>query len=125
MPNPQSFNAAPFNMQKFQPPFVHYESVFPHPAQLPAPPLNYRTPVTPVMSPYCAMGLNHTSRDALYMQWPTQSMMYAQSYDQLRQACFQVGLTFHFKLSRYFASEHIITNLASLAGPLLSAAAKF
>lgn len=86
-------------MQKFQGPFVHYESIFPHPAQMAAPPpppppppqasVNYRTPV---MSPYCAMGLNHTSRDALYMQWPTQSVMYAQSYDQLRQVCFQVGL---------------------------------
>ncbi|KAL8467660.1 hypothetical protein ACS0TY_031055 [Phlomoides rotata] len=97
IPNAQSFNTAPFVMQKFQAPFVHYESVFPHPVQIPAPPqasLNYRTPV---MSPYCAMGVNHTNRDALYMQWPTQSMMYAHSYDQLRQAPFcQQPLSFDY-----------------------------
>lgn len=80
-------------MQKFQPPFVHYDSVFPHMGQMPAPQasLNYSTPV---MSPYCAMGLNHSSGDTLYMQWPTQSMMYAQSYDQLRHAVFQVSVSF-------------------------------
>ncbi|KAH6796607.1 Single-stranded nucleic acid binding R3H protein [Perilla frutescens var. hirtella] len=88
IPNNQSFNVAPFNIQKFQPQFVHYDSVFPHPSQIPAPQgsLNYGNPV---MGPYCAMGLNPASTDALYMQWPTQSMMYAQSYDQLRHAFFQ------------------------------------
>ncbi|KAI3472381.1 hypothetical protein Pfo_029142 [Paulownia fortunei] len=94
IPNTQSFNLAPFNMQ-IQPPFVHYDSVFPQPGQMPAPQasLNFRSPV---MSPYCAMGLNQTSRDALYMQWPTQSMMYAQSYDQLRHAYFQQPLSFDY-----------------------------
>ncbi|KAI3444291.1 hypothetical protein Pfo_000956 [Paulownia fortunei] len=88
IPNAQSFSMSPFNMQKFQPPFVQYDSVFPQLGQMPAPQasLNYRTPV---MSPYCAMGLNQNSGDALYMQWPTQSMMYAQSYDQLRHGFFQ------------------------------------
>ncbi|PIN04072.1 mRNA-binding protein Encore [Handroanthus impetiginosus] len=88
MPITQSFGMAPFNMQKFQPPFVQYDSVFPQLGQMPTvqASVNYRNPV---MSPYCAMGLNQTSRDAMYMQWPTQSMMYAQSYDQLRHAFFQ------------------------------------
>ncbi|CAI9782876.1 unnamed protein product [Fraxinus pennsylvanica] len=44
---------------------------------------------SPIMSPYHAMGLNQTSRDALYMQWPTQSMMYAHSCDHMRQTFFQ------------------------------------
>ncbi|PIN19651.1 mRNA-binding protein Encore [Handroanthus impetiginosus] len=88
IPNAQSFNLAPFNMQEFQPPPVHYDSFFPHLGQMPAPQasLNYRSPV---MSPYCAMGLNQASTNSLYMQWPTQTMMYAQSYDQLRHAFFQ------------------------------------
>ncbi|KAL2482991.1 Single-stranded nucleic acid binding R3H protein [Forsythia ovata] len=83
IPSTQHFSLAPFNMQKFQPPFLQYDSVFPQLSQLPVAqaPINYQTPI---MSPYCAMGLNQTSRDALYMQWPSQSMMYAQSYDQLR-----------------------------------------
>lgn len=88
-------------MQKLQPPFVHYDSVFPHPGQMPVPQgsLNYGNPV---MGPYCAMGLNPPSTDALYMQWPTQSMMYAQSYDQLRHAIFQVGLWFSLSVSYPF-----------------------
>ncbi|KAG6411092.1 hypothetical protein SASPL_129166 [Salvia splendens] len=88
LPNNQSFNPGAFNMQKFQPPFVHYDSVFPHHGQMAAPQgsLNYGNHV---MGPYCAMGLNPASTDALYVQWPTQSMMYAQSYDQLRHGFFQ------------------------------------
>ncbi|KAL3623721.1 hypothetical protein CASFOL_032537 [Castilleja foliolosa] len=88
IPNPQSFNIAPFNAPNFQPPFVHYDPVFPQLGQTPAPQasLNYRSPM---MSPYCAVGYNQTSRDPLYMQWPTQSMIYAQSYDHLRHAVFQ------------------------------------
>ncbi|KAL8487290.1 hypothetical protein ACS0TY_023368 [Phlomoides rotata] len=42
---------------------------------MPAPPQASLTYRTPVMNPYCAMGLNHTSRDALYIM--TQSMIYA------------------------------------------------
>ncbi|KAG8367801.1 hypothetical protein BUALT_Bualt16G0110500 [Buddleja alternifolia] len=82
-PSSQSFSGAHFNMQNFQPPLVQYDSSFP--GQMPAPQasLNYRSHV---MSPYGAMGLNQTSMDAFYMQWPTQSMMYARSYDQLRTA---------------------------------------
>lgn len=78
-------------MQKFQPPFVHYDSAFPHLGQMPAPQasLNYGNPM---VGPYCAMGLNPASTDPLYVQWPTPSMIYAQSYDQLRHAFFQVGI---------------------------------
>ncbi|KAL3639660.1 hypothetical protein CASFOL_014628 [Castilleja foliolosa] len=88
IPHPQSFNLAPFNVPHFQPPYVHYNSVFPQLGQMPAPQasLNYRNPM---MSPYCAMGFNQTSRDALHMQWPNPSMIYAQSYDNLRHGVFQ------------------------------------
>lgn len=51
--------------------------------------LNYGNPM---VGPYCAMGLNPASTDPMYVQWPTQSMIYAQSYDQLRHGFFQVGL---------------------------------
>ncbi|CAI9754789.1 unnamed protein product [Fraxinus pennsylvanica] len=89
LPSAQHFSLAPFNMQKFQPQFVHYDPVFPQLSQMPVAqaPVNYQTPI---MSPYCAMGSNQTSRDALYMQWPSQSMMYAWSYDQRRHAFCQV-----------------------------------
>lgn len=64
--------------------------MYPQQVQMPAPlaSLDYRNPV---MSPYCAVGLNQTPGTALYMQWPTQSMIYAQSYDQLRHAFVQVS----------------------------------
>ncbi|XP_073154890.1 uncharacterized protein [Henckelia pumila] len=87
-PNTQNFGLAPCNLQKFQPPFVQYDSVFPQLHQMPAPQasLNYSSPL---MSPYCAVGVNQTPRDALYMQWQTQSMMYAHSYNQMRPTLFQ------------------------------------
>ncbi|XP_057786227.1 uncharacterized protein LOC131003690 isoform X2 [Salvia miltiorrhiza] len=88
IPKAQSFRMAPVSFQNFQPPFVQYDSVFPQLGQMPPPQasLNYRTPV---ISPYCAMGSNQNSRDALYMPLPMQTMMYAQSYDQIRHASFQ------------------------------------
>jgi len=88
IPNAQNFRMAPFNLQNFPPQFVQYDSVYPQPGQMLAPQaaLNYRTPV---MSPYCAMGSSQNSRDALYMQLPMQTMMYAQSYNQLQHASFQ------------------------------------
>ncbi|KAL0316734.1 UNVERIFIED_CONTAM: R3H domain-containing protein 1 [Sesamum radiatum] len=90
IPHAQNLNLAHFNMQKVQPPFVHYDSTFPQLGQMPAPSasFSYRSPV---MSPYCAMGLNQTSRDGLYMQWQTPSIMHAHSYDQLRHAVFQLA----------------------------------
>ncbi|CAA2986057.1 cAMP-regulated phosphoprotein 21-like isoform X2 [Olea europaea var. sylvestris] len=89
VPSAQHFSSSPFNMQKFQPPFVQYDSFFPQLSQMPVAqtPVNYQTPI---MSPYCAMGLNQTSRDALYVQWPSQSTMHSRSYDQLRHAFCQV-----------------------------------
>lgn len=88
MPNAQGFSLPPFTMQKLQPSFVPYDSMFPQQVQMPTPlaSLDYRNPV---MSPYCAVGLNQTPANALYMQWPSQSMIYAQSYDQLRHAFVQ------------------------------------
>ncbi|KAL3533486.1 hypothetical protein ACH5RR_007007 [Cinchona calisaya] len=87
VPINQSFALTPY-VQKFQHPYVQYDSAFPQLGQMPGAQAshNYRSLV---MSPFCAMGLNQTSRDAVYLQWPTQSMMYAQSYDQLRHADFQ------------------------------------
>ncbi|XP_022852376.1 cAMP-regulated phosphoprotein 21-like [Olea europaea var. sylvestris] len=88
LPTIQSFNVAPIHVPKFPPPFVQYDSAIPQLHQMPVAQasINYRSPI---MSPYHAMGLNQTSRDALYMQWPTQSMMYAHSYDHMRQTFFQ------------------------------------
>lgn len=77
-------------MQKFQPPYLQYDSVFPQLGQMPITQasLGYRSPI---MSPYCAIGPNQTSRDPVFMQWPSHAMMYTQSYDQFRHAVFQVG----------------------------------
>ncbi|XP_022868343.1 uncharacterized protein LOC111387942 [Olea europaea var. sylvestris] len=88
LPSIQSFNVAPINVPKYPPPFMQYDSVIPRLGQMPVAQasINYRSPV---MSPYHAMGLNQTPRGALYMQWPSQSTMYAQSYDHLRQTIFQ------------------------------------
>nr|GMD41854.1 cAMP-regulated phosphoprotein 21-like [Ipomoea batatas]GMD43050.1 cAMP-regulated phosphoprotein 21-like [Ipomoea batatas]GMD44816.1 cAMP-regulated phosphoprotein 21-like [Ipomoea batatas] len=88
VPINQSFNMTPFNIQNFQP-YVQYDSSFPQLCQMPRTQasLNYRNPVP---SPYYATGLHPTSSDAVYMQWPTQSMMYAHSYEELRHGVFQV-----------------------------------
>ncbi|KAL5546730.1 hypothetical protein UlMin_006417 [Ulmus minor] len=91
LPTTQNFNVAHFNMQKIQPPFVQYDPVFAQIGQMPRTQasLSYGPPSTPVMNPFCAMGLNQTSRDAAYMQWSTAAMMYAHSYEQSRHAGFQ------------------------------------
>ncbi|XP_052175707.1 uncharacterized protein LOC127790306 [Diospyros lotus] len=88
-PASQSFVSAHYNMQKFQPPFVQYDNGFPQLGQVlrTQASVGYRTPI---MNPFCATGFNQTSRDAVYMQWPTSTMMYAESYDQFRRAVFQV-----------------------------------
>ncbi|KAG9147586.1 hypothetical protein Leryth_007369 [Lithospermum erythrorhizon] len=89
IPAIQSFTLTPFNAQKFHPPYVQYDTVFPQLGQMPtvqAPPLNYRSPV---MNPFCAMRLNQVPREAVYLQWPMQTMMYTQSYDHLRHTVFQ------------------------------------
>lgn len=87
VPAHQSFSLMPY-VQKFQHPYVQYDSMFPQPSQMPGM-VNYRSPV---MSPFCATGLNQTSTDPVYLQWPSQAMMYAHSYDQLRHAVFQAPM---------------------------------
>ncbi|XP_075517765.1 uncharacterized protein LOC142552050 [Primulina tabacum] len=87
-PSTQNFIQAQFNVQKIQPPFVQYESLHPRLAHMRVPlaALNYENPV---MNHYCAAGLSQKYGDALYMQWPMQTMMYTHSYDQLRHNFFQ------------------------------------
>ncbi|XP_010243832.1 PREDICTED: R3H domain-containing protein 1-like isoform X2 [Nelumbo nucifera] len=86
----QSFSLGPLNMQSFQPSFMQYESGFPlNQLQGTKTSLSYRPSFSLAMDPFCAMGLNQTSRDPMYMQWPSPAMMYAQSYDQFRHAVFQ------------------------------------
>ncbi|KAI5385489.1 hypothetical protein KIW84_072186 [Lathyrus oleraceus] len=53
--------------------------------------LGYGPPSTPIMSPFCTPGLNPTSGDGAYLQWPSPTMMYAHSYDQFRHAVYQVN----------------------------------
>ncbi|KAA8517908.1 hypothetical protein F0562_015382 [Nyssa sinensis] len=104
IPANQNSSLAPFNLQKFQPPFVQYDTVFPQLGHMPRTQaaVSYRTPV---MSPFSPMGLNQASGDGIYMQWPTPAVMYAQSYDQFRHAVFQVGfglLSIMFVFSFFF-----------------------
>jgi len=86
LPTGQSFSMVPFGLQKFQPQFVQYESLAPQMVQMPRSqaPVGYGGPM---MNPF--VGLNQTSRDAVYMQLPSHAMMYAHSYDQFRHAVFQ------------------------------------
>ena len=75
---------------------MQYDTGFPQMGQMPRTQasLGYQPAAGPVMSPFCALGSNQTSRDAAYVQWPSAAMMYAHSYDQFRHAAFQVGLLF-------------------------------
>lgn len=88
VPAHQSFSLMPY-VQKFQHPYLQYDTLFSQPSQMPGmqAAVNYRSPV---MTPFSATVLNQTSRDAVYLQWPSQSMMYAHSYDPLRHGVFQV-----------------------------------
>lgn len=81
---------APFSMQKFQPQFLQYEVGL---SQLPRTlaPISYGAHSTPAMTPFCAMGLSQTSREATYIQCPCAAMMYAHPYDQFRQTVVQVN----------------------------------
>ncbi|KAL2952487.1 hypothetical protein AAZX31_19G113900 [Glycine max] len=58
-------NLVPFNLQKAQPSFAQYDATFNQ------------------------LGLNQTSSEGVYLQWPSAAMMYAHSYDQFRHAVFQ------------------------------------
>ncbi|KAK2984059.1 hypothetical protein RJ640_012010 [Escallonia rubra] len=88
IPIGQSFGYMPYNVQKFQPPYVHYDSAVHQLGQMPRTQASL-TYGNPAVSPFCAVGLNETSRDAVYMQWPSHAMMYAHSYDQFRHGVFQ------------------------------------
>lgn len=85
LPMGQGFNLLPLNLPKFQPPCVQYDPLMPQMGPTPngQVPIGYR-------NPYAVVGMNHVSRDAVYMhQWPSHSMMYAHTYDQFRHAVFQ------------------------------------
>ncbi|KAI3525886.1 hypothetical protein L1887_05017 [Cichorium endivia] len=88
LPVGQGFNLLPLNLPKFQPPCVQYDPIIPHVGPTPNAqvPLGYRNSA---MNQYAVVGMNHVSRDAVYMQWPSHSMMYAHTYDQFRHAVFQ------------------------------------
>ncbi|XP_021808478.1 R3H domain-containing protein 2-like [Prunus avium] len=104
LPTNQRFNLAPVNMQKLQPQFVQYDTVF---SQMPRAQasISYGPPSSPAMSPFCAMGFNQTYRDATYMQWPSAAMMYSHSYDQFRQAVIQAPFCQH-PLSFDYSQNH-------------------
>ncbi|GAB4851786.1 hypothetical protein Ancab_031185 [Ancistrocladus abbreviatus] len=82
---------APFNMPKYQPPFIQYNAAFPQLGQMPRAQssLNYGPSSDPTLSQFCSLGSNQASRDVIYMQWPSPSMIYAHSYEQFRHGVFQ------------------------------------
>jgi len=90
LPVSQGFNSLPLTLPKFQPPCVQYDPVIQHSGQ----PLIgqsqsafcYRSSG---MHPYPVGVMNHISRDPVYMQWPSHSMMYAHTHEQFRHAAFQ------------------------------------
>ena len=90
LPPNQSVSLGPYTVLQ-PPPFIQYESGFPQLGQLPRAqmPMNYR-PSNTIMNPFCAVGPNQTSRDAVYFQWPSPAMMYAHSYDHFRHTVAQV-----------------------------------
>lgn len=91
LPMSQGFNLLPLSLPKFQPPCVQFEPVIPPPHHLGNnTPVGYQSSAS--MNPYGVVEVNHIPRDtAVYMQWPSHSMMYAHTYDQFRHhAVFQV-----------------------------------
>lgn len=100
LPPNQSVSLGPYTVLQ-PPPFIQYESGFPQLGQVPRAqmPMNYR-PSNTIMNPFCAVGPNQTSRDAVYFQWPSPAMMYAHSYDHFRhtvaQAPYQQPLSFDY-----------------------------
>ncbi|GJU31545.1 single-stranded nucleic acid binding R3H protein [Tanacetum coccineum] len=88
LPMNQGFHMLPLTLPKFQPQCVQYDPLVPHMGQVPSPQasLGYGSSA---MNPYAVVGVNHIARDAVYMQWPAHSMMYAHPYDQFRHTVFQ------------------------------------
>ncbi|KAE8697742.1 Single-stranded nucleic acid binding R3H protein isoform 2 [Hibiscus syriacus] len=93
IPRNQSFGLAPYNMQKIPHPFMQYDSAFPQFGQIAStqPLPSYCVPATPAVSPFCDVGLNPTSGDGAYMQWPSATMMYFHRYDHFRHAVTQAA----------------------------------
>ncbi|KAK9156602.1 hypothetical protein Scep_003176 [Stephania cephalantha] len=91
LPANQGFSLGHFNGQSFQPSFMQYETGFPQLNQLPRTQtsMSYGPSSPLITSPFGAVGVNQNSGDAVYMQWPSPTMMYAQSYEQFRHAIFQ------------------------------------
>ncbi|XP_061374699.1 uncharacterized protein LOC133316918 [Gastrolobium bilobum] len=87
-----SLNLVPFSMQQVQPSFAQYDTTFNQLSQMSQnqASIGYGPPSNLVMSPFGVTGLNQTTRDAAYLQWPSAAIMYAHSYDQFRHAVFQV-----------------------------------
>ncbi|KAJ4905087.1 Single-stranded nucleic acid binding R3H protein [Raphanus sativus] len=84
LPVNQTFNVPPpFNMMQ-QP---YYQMGFTGYNHTPATSLSFGPPASgAIMSPYGTAVVHQPSTDAMYMQWP---MMYAHSYEQLRNASLQ------------------------------------
>ncbi|KAD3338640.1 hypothetical protein R6Q59_016795 [Mikania micrantha] len=106
LPVNQGFSSLPLTLPKFQPPFIQYDPLIQHLGQ-PAisqsqSPVCYRSSG---MNPYADVGgMNHISRDAVYMQWPSHSLMYAQAHNHaVLQApiCQQQPLSFDYSQNRW------------------------
>ena len=84
-------NLAPFNLPQVQPSMSQYNTTYNQLGQISQTQasLGYGLPSSPMM-PFAPTGLNQTSGDAAYVQWPSATMMYAHSYDQFRHTVFQV-----------------------------------
>ncbi|KAK8971009.1 hypothetical protein KSP40_PGU020022 [Platanthera guangdongensis] len=63
-----------------QPSHIRYEGDFSQ--------LGYRPADPSTLNAFGAVGCNQTSPNAVYIQWPTPAMMYAQSYEHFRHAVF-------------------------------------
>ncbi|KFK34908.1 hypothetical protein AALP_AA5G209300 [Arabis alpina] len=89
LPVNQNFHLPAFNIQKMPPPY--YEMGYTGYNQIPNTPasLNFGPPASSIMSPYGTAVLHQPPRDAMYMQWPNAAMMYAHSYEQVRNASLQ------------------------------------
>ncbi|KAF5737621.1 R3H domain-containing protein 2-like isoform X1 [Tripterygium wilfordii] len=90
LPTNQAFSLAPFNVQEIQLPFLQYDAGYLQLYQMRTQaPLGYGLPASPAMNPFSATGSNQTSGDPAYIQWPSAAMMYAHSFEPLRQTVFQ------------------------------------
>lgn len=94
VPN-SALNLLPYNLPKVQPSFAQYDTAFNQMGQISQTQasLGYVPPSSPIMRPFCAAGLNQSSGEAAYLQWPSPAVMYAHSYDQFRHAVFQVSVS--------------------------------